>query len=282
MHATPGPTRATAPRPGTARLPGGGLRLPYAQGGDPAGPPVLLLHGFTDSWLCFGPLMERLPPAWCSIAVTQRGHGDADRPAEGYRPADLAADLAAFMAALDLGPALVVGHCMGAQVAQRFALDHPRHVRGLVLIGAYPTLRGNPVVEAFWTEAVAGLEDPVDPGFVRDFQAGTLARPVPEGFLDAVVAQSLKLPAATWRSVLAALRAEPPPPDLARIAVPTLLLWGDRDGLVTRADQETLLRAIPGARLRVVPGAGHSPHWEDPTGIAAAIADFAAETWIMA
>lgn len=262
-------------RDGAAQLPGG-IVLPHAEQGDPAGPAVLLLHGFTDSWRSFLPLMASLPPGWRVVAVTLRGHGDASRPAAGYGPAELAGDVAALAAALGLGPALVVGHCMGAQVAQRLAIDHPRCVRGLVLLGAYATLRGNAAVAALQAE-VAQLLDPVDPGFVRGFQEGTLARPVPPGFLDGVVAESLKLPAATWRAVLSAIAAEPAPPGLSRLAVPTLLCWGDRDALLGPAERAALAEAIPDAQVLLQPGAGHSPHWEDPAAVAAAIAGFAAE-----
>jgi non-heme chloroperoxidase len=124
-----------------------------------------------------------------------------------------------------------------------------------------------------WGE-VATLADPVDPAFVRAFQESTLARPVPPAFLDTMVGESLKLTAATWRAVLAGLMAADATPELGRIAVPSLLLWGDRDSLVTRADQEALLAAIPASRLVVHAGAGHAPHWEDPARVAAEIADF--------
>jgi pimeloyl-ACP methyl ester carboxylesterase len=122
--------------------------------------------------------------------------------------------------------------------------------------------------------AVARLTDPVDPAFVRAFQESTLARPVPPWFLDTITAETLKLPAAAWRAVTAALMAEEAPDDLARIAVPTLLIWGDRDDVVPRSDPDWVASTIPGARLLVQAGAGHSPHWEDPAGVAAAIEAF--------
>ena len=68
-------------------------------------------------------------------------------------------------------------------------------------------------------------------------------------------AQSLKAPARVW-------------PELGRIVAPTLLLWGKHDGLFSREEQERLAAAIPGARLRVVPETGHSPHLERPEQIA--------------
>lgn len=79
-----------------------------------------------------------------AFAVTQRGHGDADRPEAGYRPEDFAADVAAFMDALALEAAVVVGHSGAGFSAQRFALDHPSRALGLVLIATPYSLRGKP------------------------------------------------------------------------------------------------------------------------------------------
>ena len=63
----------------------GGLRIPYVEHGDRTGTPVLMLHGYTDSWRSFEPLLRHLPPGLRAIAPSQRGHGDAGRPAVGYR-----------------------------------------------------------------------------------------------------------------------------------------------------------------------------------------------------
>jgi non-heme chloroperoxidase len=99
------------------------VKLPYVEQGDRSGVPVLFLHGFTDSWRSFGGLLPHLPPSIHAVALTQRGHGDAERPVEGYPPKDFAADLATFMDAHELGPAVIAGHSMGSTVAQRFAID---------------------------------------------------------------------------------------------------------------------------------------------------------------
>ena len=72
-------------------------RLPYVEQGDPAGVPVVLLHGGTDSWRSFEPVLPYLPGSIHAFALTLRGHGDASRPAAGYRPRDFAADVAAFL-----------------------------------------------------------------------------------------------------------------------------------------------------------------------------------------
>ena len=93
------------------------------------------------------------------------------------------------------------------------------------------------------------LEDPIDEGFVRAFQEGTLARPAPPGFLDAVVRESLRVPARVWRAAWAGIRDEDLTAEQSHIAAPTLAVWGDRDHLCPRASQDALVAAIPGARL---------------------------------
>jgi alpha-beta hydrolase superfamily lysophospholipase len=57
-----------------------------------AGVPVILLHGITDSWRSFEPVLPHLPASIRAFALSQRGHGDSERPAAGYHPRDFAAD----------------------------------------------------------------------------------------------------------------------------------------------------------------------------------------------
>jgi pimeloyl-ACP methyl ester carboxylesterase len=258
---------------GAATLPGG-LTLSYAERGDPAGLPVLLLHGLSDSWISFQPVLAHLPAALRAIAVSQRGHGDSDRPPGGYAPELLAADIAGLMDVLDIPAAVIVGQSMGSAVAARFAADHPSRCLGLVLVGATMGWREHPEI-ADLRDAVAALADPVDPDFVRAFQESTIAQPIPPGFLDLVVAESLKLPAAVWRAALAETLLEPDPlPVMRRIAAPTLILCGDRDTLCW-AGQPALARALPAAGRLTYQGAGHALHWEEPARFASDLSRFA-------
>jgi pimeloyl-ACP methyl ester carboxylesterase len=124
--------------------------------------------------------------------------------------------------------------------------------------------------------AVQDLGDPVDEQFVREFQSSTLANPVPPAFFDQLVAESRKAPAAVWRAAWAGLRSMPPIGD-TNVSAPTLLLWGDQDALVPRAQQDALLAVIPRSRLQVYEGAGHSPNWERPEQVANDITAFVHE-----
>lgn len=126
-----------------------GVTLPYVEQGDPHGIPVILLHGVTDSWHSFELVLPYLPPNLHTFALTQRGHGDADRPLGGYSFRNFAADIAAFMDALQIKQAVIVGHSMGSGVAQRFALDYPERLLGLMLVGASVSLPKNPAVREF-------------------------------------------------------------------------------------------------------------------------------------
>ena len=251
------------------------VKLQYVEQGDPRGVPVLFLHGVTDSWRSFERVLPHLPASIHVFALTQRGHGDADRPATGYRTRDFAADVAAFMDALGLERAIVVGHSMGSTNALRFAIDHPERTLGLVLAGSCATYSGNPVIVEFWETAISPLTDPIDPELARDFQQSTLAQPVPRTFFDTAVRESLKVPAHVWRAAFQGFLEDDFVDEIGRIKAPTLILWGARDVLCPRADQEALVAEITGARLAVYESAGHALHWEEPERFAADVVAFA-------
>ena len=176
--------------------------------------PVLLLHAYLDSWRSFERVLEHLPDRVHAFAPSQRGHGDSDRPPTGYGAADLVADVAAFMDAVDIDAAVLVGSSSAADTARRFAVEHPDRTLGLVLVGAFNTFPADaPAVREIGAE-IAALTDPVDPDFVREFVAGTAGDAVPPDFLETMVAESGKVPAHVWREMfdgLSARRRSPGP-----------------------------------------------------------------------
>jgi non-heme chloroperoxidase len=234
---------------------------------------MLLLHGVTDSWHSFEPVLPHLPASIHAFALSQRGHGDSDRPSE-YRTRDFAKDASEFVKALGLGPALIVGHSMGSTNALRFAIDEPELVLGLALAGTFSSYRSNPGITELWG-SISQLADPVNPSFVREFQEGTVARPVPEAFLNTVVEESLKLPAQVWRAAFEGFLEDDFVGELDKIKAPTLLLWGAQDTICSRRDQDALLAAIPRSRLVVYESAGHGLHWEEPERFAGDLIAFA-------
>jgi non-heme chloroperoxidase len=221
-----------------------------------------------------------LSPEYHAFALAQRGHGDSDKPQCCYTPEDFAADIDAFMEAVGIEEATLVGASTGALFAQRVALSHPPRVSRLVLVGAQrPANEANEVVLGL-QEEVRALEDPVPPEFVRAFQEGTIHYPVPREFLDTVVSESSKLPARVWRdywegAVLSIDQDYVLP--LREIDVPTLMLWGERDPLFPREEQERLAAAIPGATLKVYPETGHAVHWDRPEWVVRDLEEFMKE-----
>jgi pimeloyl-ACP methyl ester carboxylesterase len=238
-----------------------GVRLQYAETGHADGEPVIMLHGYTDSWYSYSRVLPLLAPKYRGISITQRGHGDSGRPGS-YTGDDYAADVDAFMEALGIERATVVGHSMGSFVAQTVAIRYPERVKKLVLIGS-GTVAGNEVIVGL-NDFVQTLTDPVDSTFVYEFQASTIFHPVPQPFLDAVVAESRKLEAEVWKEALVGLINTVNAPRLGEIQAPTLVVWGDQDGIFPRADQDALVAAIPNATLSVYPQTGHGLHWERP------------------
>ena len=250
-----------------------GVTLEYVERGDPNGTPVIFLHGVTDSWRSFEHVLPHLPRSIRAIALTQRGHGDSSRPDQGYAYGDFAADVAAFLDAMGMPRAVVVGHSMGGLVAQRFAIDHPDRTRGLVLLGTFATVTDHPDVQAMWDGTLATLVDPVDPAFVREFQESTLAtadsggparhvrRREPQG-AGPRVAGDLPRDSSTTTSQPSAPHHRA---DAGRLR---------RQGSARAAPGATaLLAAIPGATASTIP-AGHAMHWENPAAIARDIARF--------
>jgi pimeloyl-ACP methyl ester carboxylesterase len=141
-------------------------------------------------------------------------------------------------------------------------------------VAAFASYRRNAEAVAFWESAVAPLTDPIDPAFVREFQESTLAQPVPPAYLDAVVQESLKVPARVWRAAFTGFFEDEFTGELGTITVPTLVIWGTRDSFCSRADQDALLAGIAGSRLVVYENAGHALHWEEPERFAADLVRF--------
>ena len=250
-----------------------GLTLACSETGDAAGPVVLLLHGYADSHRFWEPVLPHLPAGLRVLAVTQRGHGDSDKPGDGYDLPTLAADVVGFLDAVGASTAVLVGHSSGGLVAQWAAVEHPDRLAGLVLVGAPPDLLGR---RAPFADVVAAMTDPVSPEEVRGV-LGTLGGhvTVDADYLEEMVLESAKVPAQVWRSALSALVEAPGPVAGGVPDVPTVVIWGADDDVLPRSGQEQLARTWR-ADLVVVPGGGHLLAWEQPALVAAEIERFLA------
>jgi pimeloyl-ACP methyl ester carboxylesterase len=239
-----------------------GTRLHYVEFGKPDGRAVLFLHGWPDSWFSFSRVLRLLPDDLRALAIDQRGFGESDRPESGYSIPEMADDAIAFLDALDIQRATLVGHSFGSFVARRAAIAHPDRVAALSLIGT--GLSASNAVTRELQSALRDLPDPIPVQFARDFQASTAFRPIPPDFFERIIEESLKLPPRLWRLAIDRLVEYDDAEDLSRIKAPTQLLWGDKDALFSRTEQQSFMDALPTARLSIYEETGHCPNWEQP------------------
>lgn len=253
-----------------------GLTVPYAETGSSAGEAVVFVHAYVESWRYFEAVLGQVPASMHSYAPTQRGHGDADKPAHGYLPEDFAADIVGFMDAVGISSAVLVGSSSGALVSQIVASAHPARVSALVLLSSPAFLGDKPAVAEMWEE-VSALEDPLDRGFVEEFVRSTSPGSMPDAFVDMLIEESRKAPAHVWMETLRGLIDTDVRANLGRITAPTLLIAGDDDAFVSE-DQQVLLNGIPDARLEWHDGVGHGVHLAQPERVVSDILGFLTST----
>jgi len=245
-----------------------GITLSYAERGAARGPTVVLLPGPTDSWRSYAPVLDRLPLSIRAIAVSQRGHGDSDKPAGGYRVKDFAADVVALLDRFDIERAVLAGHSGSCLVARRVTLDHPARIAGLILEASPTTLVGHAGLIEFVDSVVSSLHDPIDPDLARSFITDMSSEQLAPALVDELVGDLLKVPAYVWKEMFTELLTYDDLGEIQRIGAPTLLVWGDNDDVVGRDMQTMLAERIAGAELLVYTGVGHTPRWENPTRFA--------------
>ena len=249
-----------------------GIRVRYAFKGDPSGVPVILLHGYGDSWFSFSPILPLLDNKYRVYILDQRGHGDSDRPVGNYALKQFAEDVLAFMDAVNVNKATVVGHSMGSFVAQHVAAIAPERVNKLVLVGSATKIRNNVVSDLH--REINTLTDPVPEKFILDFQTGVAFQPLPQDFLKGVVKESRKLPARVWQEVMTQMLSPEADVQLAKIKAPTLIIWGDKEQIFPRSEQDALVALLKNSLLKVYPDTGHAPNWERPERFAKDLQEF--------
>jgi rifampin ADP-ribosylating transferase len=190
-----------------------GVTVPYVSAGPAAAAPVVLLHAWGESGRSFDRLLPLLPGTVHAMAMDQRGHGGADKPAAGYSLVDFAADVEAVMDAVGVSAAVLVGSSSGGYVAQQVAVTSPHRVAGLVLAGSPRSLQGRPS----FADEVDQLTDPVDAAWVRKFLTWfPLFQQVPQWYIDGRVDDGVHILSSRVAETLAGLVTARPPTDTGR------------------------------------------------------------------
>ncbi len=253
-----------------------GRSIAYERAG--SGPPLVLLHGYVgDGPVTWRRQLDALCDEFTVVAWDAPGAGGTSDPPEGFGMAGYADCLAGFIRALGLERPHVAGLSFGGALALALCHRHPAIPRTLILASAYAGWAGSlpaAVAEQRLEQAfaLAGLTSDEFVGALLPtmFSAGT-----PQEFVDAFEASMRAFHPAGFRA-MARASAENLRDALARIDVPTLLIYGDADVRAPLTVAEDLHAAIAGSRLVVLPGTGHVCNIEDADGFNAAVRRFLA------
>lgn len=251
-----------------ARVAANGTAFHVAAGGA-GGPAVVCLHYFAGSGLEWDAVAARLAGEYHCVAPDLRGHGDSAALPDAYAVADGADDVAGVVAALGITDYALVGHSMGGKLALALAARRPPGLRALVLVAPSPPTP-EPIPDA---ERARLLASHGDRRAAEETADAIVARPLPPAPRARVVADNLRTSPAAWRAWLARGSREDVSALASHITVPTLVVAGTADRTIPEAllAREVVPR-VAGARLAVVPGAGHLVPLEAPEALAGLVA----------
>ncbi|HEX5757917.1 MAG TPA: alpha/beta fold hydrolase [Thermoanaerobaculia bacterium] len=251
------------------------------------GEPVFLLHGFAESTYTWRKVLPGLAATHRVVALDLYGFGYTRRPQDParYRRDGQVALLLAVMDRLGFERAHLVGHSYGGAICLALAARHPERVRSLVLVASaapsYPDDRrsrtaGIRLLNDLYLRALALRPRAVERALRRSFHDDALVTPE----LVAAYLERLRIEGVTdaYYGLSAPSAARAAPVDLARLDVPTLLLWGAQDVVTPVANGRELARRLPRAELVVLAGAGHLPMEERPEELVRAVRTFLART----
>lgn len=249
-----------------------GTRLAWASIGA-SGPTLLLIHGFSDTSRSFQ-LLAPFLDGYRLIIPDLRGHGQSANDAHGFAIADFADDVECLIAQLQLRDFAIVGHSMGALVAQELASRNVETLHAVALLAGcvetgFPA--DGPIASGInsWSS-----QADLSPGnaFFRNWYSGMES--VPHFFADAVKRDALQMDFRIWQATLQSIQAYSAAGKLRDFKKPVMAISGLHDAIFGPAHTRALQAEIPHAKF-ISLECGHNPHWEKPQQVAALLADLA-------
>jgi pimeloyl-ACP methyl ester carboxylesterase len=260
-----------------------GVRIATYEGGNAAGPEIVLIHGFAQAHLCFAPQFEsELAREFRLVAYDLRGHGASDKPSDpkAYQGNEVwAADLAAVLAARNLKRPVLVGWSMGGRIIRRYLMNYgDSKLAGVNFVASQ-------VIEESGSRG-PDAPQPIDPGFPLEAQLRKMVafldgcfviKPDEESFrlalaYNMLVSVPVRQAIGGWSTDAAETVAK-----LRNVKVPTLITHGRKDTVVLPRAAEMTAATIPGSRLSWYDDCGHSPFCEDAPRFNRELAGFMAE-----
>ena len=248
-----------------------GAALAYEDRGPRGGVPLLFLHGWHGAGALWKLVIDVLAVRHRTIAVDLRGFAASNAAPGPYTVDAFTNDLSDLLAALDLDPVVAIGHSMGAKIAQRFAIDRPEALEGLVLIAPVPAGR-----VAFSRKADAMFRETAGDALKANFwlESLTYRRPSPQ-IVALLRAAAATVPARVALESFDSWSQFDFEDEARTIATPTLVIAADADG--PERVRQRVADIIDGSRFEIVPQAGHYIILEAPKRIAQLIESFVEE-----
>ena len=265
-----------------------GHRVSYRSAG--SGSVVLLLHGITSSATTWDDVLPWLAERHTVVAPDLLGHGESAKPRGDYSLGAQANTLRDLLAVLGHERVTVVGHSLGGGIAMQLAYQYPELCERLVLVSSgglgrtvSPLLRSASLPGASALLSLAA--HPRVLSALERFGERPRQRSSGRGVYLRAIARALRplqRPGAreaflqTLRSVIDARGQRVSARDRLYLlsAMPTLIVWGERDNTIPLSHGRAAHEAAPGSRFETLPRAAHFPNLEDPEGLSAVLRDF--------
>ena len=251
--------------------------------GNPDAPTIVFAHGLLFSGWMFTAQIEALRATYRCVAVDFRGQGASPPAVDGRYDMDtLYADVLALIDELDVAPVHFVGLSMGGFVGQRLAARNPDRLRSLTLLDTsadpeepFAAIQDKALAIVYRLVGIAPVKQPVlrimlGPTFRKDPRS----KPIVDEWMRQI---SVTDRGGLHGAILAVANRKPIMPELAAVTTPTLVICGADDVPTPVKKSERIAAAITGARLEIVPDAGHSSTIEQPEAVTALIQKFVAE-----
>jgi 3-oxoadipate enol-lactonase len=250
------------------------LPLSFIDAGDLAAPALLLLHGLGSCAEDWRPQIEHFAATHRVLAIDLRGHGRSQKLGPAQSVQQMAEDVARLVRQLDLGPAHCVGLSMGGMVGLQCALSAPSLLRSLVVVNSTPHAQPDSwSLRAAYAARLLMVRCLGLPRTARVVARRLFPKPDQHALRQRFVERVAANDKTAYLAALSAIRRWSVRAELARIALPVLVLSGDRD-YTTVTQKQAWVQAIPRARLEVISDSGHATPLDQPQQFNQALARF--------
>ncbi len=244
-----------------------------------SGPPVILIHGWTQAWNTWRSTLETFQNRYRMYAPDLWGFGESQSQHGSFEVKDYVELIPRFMDELGMIKAPIMGHSMGGTTALGVALKYPERVKKVAVVGSpidgrslsfFLKLAGQPLIANIM---LMGQDAPVLRTFIR-LWSPFVSRPQPNLFYNMTIANSQGFTVDSFFSSIDSLHHTDLRHDLHRITMPAMGVYGARDVIVNPNQSKLFARYIPHGQTVYLKNAGHFPMWDTPKEFHAAFQQF--------